>query len=242
MGVMWLWEWCSMVLRAGIVAALAALVLASALATGTSPALAGGQAGDFDLYVLSLSWSPDFCASHREDVTQCGADQHFGLVVHGLWPQFATPRQDPTSGKSTDWPANCPGTPASNAPAAAATVWPGPGLFRHEWQTHGTCSGLAIADYVDLTAQLRQRFQAPPALLPVDADRKVNAGELRAAILGANPDLTADGLALFCRKGRLAEIRLCLGRDGDHASIACPSTMSGEDNCPTNILVDGLSD
>jgi ribonuclease T2 len=231
--------WRSVVLQIGIAAALALIGSLSVCATA---ALAGGRPGDFDLYVLSLSWSPDYCASHREDVTQCGADQHFGLVVHGLWPQFATSRPDPVSGKSSNWPANCPGTPASKAPAEAATVWPGAGLFRHEWQTHGTCSGLTIDDYVDLTAQLRQRFQAPSALMPTDTDRKIQTDDLRAAILGANPGLATNGLSLFCRKGRLAEIRLCLGRDGDHAYGACPATMSGEDNCPGNILVDGLGD
>src|ERR1700754_489390 len=74
---------------------------------GASSAHAGDRPGDFDLYVLSLSWSPDYCASHRNDVTQCGADQHFGLVVHGLWPQFATSRVDADSGKPEDWPAHC---------------------------------------------------------------------------------------------------------------------------------------
>ncbi|WP_446699423.1 ribonuclease T2 family protein [Agrobacterium cavarae] len=43
----------------------------------------------FDFYVLSLSWSPAFCASDagRNSRQQCGADRKFGFVVHGLWPQ-----------------------------------------------------------------------------------------------------------------------------------------------------------
>jgi ribonuclease T2 len=214
----------------------------AAALTVASVAFAGDRPGDFDLYVLSLSWSPDYCASHRNDMTQCSADQHHGLVVHGLWPQFATSRPDPGSGKPSNWPAHCASPSGGNSPANPTTIWPSAALFRHEWQTHGTCSGLSPADYADLTGQMRQRVQIPQPLLPTETDRRVKTADLRDAILGANPGLPAPGLQLFCRKNRLAEIRLCLGRDGDHAYTTCPATMSAEDNCPANLLIEGLDD
>ena len=50
--------------------------------------------GDFDFYVLSLSWSPSFCEAARErgntgrsQQVQCGG-RPFSFVVHGLWPQY----------------------------------------------------------------------------------------------------------------------------------------------------------
>ena len=49
--------------------------------------------GEFDFYVLSLSWSPSFCeeASERgnegRSQAQCGG-RPFSFVVHGLWPQY----------------------------------------------------------------------------------------------------------------------------------------------------------
>src|SRR5262249_47194304 len=50
--------------------------------------------GQFDFYVLSLSWSPSFCASAAERSrsgaainAQCGA-RPYSFVVHGLWPQY----------------------------------------------------------------------------------------------------------------------------------------------------------
>src|SRR5437764_14449848 len=49
-------------------------------------ASASGQPGAFDYYVLSLSWSPDFCSTHA-DAPECGGVKKFGFVVHGLWPQ-----------------------------------------------------------------------------------------------------------------------------------------------------------
>ena len=45
--------------------------------------------GQFDYYVLSLSWSPSFCetATGNARRQQCGA-RPFSFVVHGLWPQY----------------------------------------------------------------------------------------------------------------------------------------------------------
>src|ERR1700716_4651822 len=49
--------------------------------------------GEFDFYVLSLSWSPSFCEAASErgsggrSQAQCG-ERPFSFVVHGLWPQY----------------------------------------------------------------------------------------------------------------------------------------------------------
>src|SRR3984893_16793421 len=70
---------------------------ASLLVVGVSAALSEGagqnEAGQFDFYVLSLSWSPSFCAAAAErgnargPSLQCGA-RPYSFVVHGLWPQY----------------------------------------------------------------------------------------------------------------------------------------------------------
>lgn len=46
-----------------------------------------GQAGEFDYYLLSLSWSPTFCLTHAGN-EQCKG-KGYGFVLHGLWPQYA---------------------------------------------------------------------------------------------------------------------------------------------------------
>src|SRR5579863_9400153 len=71
---------------------LVAACLACAAATSTWAEEARQNApGQFDFYVLSLSWSPSFCAaaadSYRSGGAQCGA-RPFSFVVHGLWPQY----------------------------------------------------------------------------------------------------------------------------------------------------------
>ena len=75
-------------------------ILRTAVAAIVAIALAGiavaqdrrqNQPGQFDFYVLSLSWSPSFCESAGERGTppreQCGA-RPYSFVVHGLWPQY----------------------------------------------------------------------------------------------------------------------------------------------------------
>ena len=70
---------------------LAALMLAAIAAAGTAAAQDQRQnaPGEFDYYVLSLSWSPSFCeaaaergSSGRSQQAQCG-ERPFSFVVHG---------------------------------------------------------------------------------------------------------------------------------------------------------------
>jgi ribonuclease T2 len=72
-------------------------VVAAVLTTAISAACAEGFGQDepsqFDFYVLSLSWSPSFCAAsaerdfERRPSLQCGG-RPYSFVVHGLWPQY----------------------------------------------------------------------------------------------------------------------------------------------------------
>src|ERR1700729_2986492 len=77
-------------------AIFAAFLLALAGMTGTASAQDRRQnePGKFDYYVLSLSWSPSFCAANAERPSarskpdpQCGP-RPYSFVVHGLWPQY----------------------------------------------------------------------------------------------------------------------------------------------------------
>src|SRR5579864_1709688 len=66
-------------------------------------------ASQFDYYLLSLSWAPNYCAGHPSDhSSECKPGGHVTFVLHGLWPQANTGAP----------PMSC--APAS--PVAAATV------------------------------------------------------------------------------------------------------------------------
>src|SRR6201989_1714691 len=74
------------------------LIALGLLATAASSAPAQDRRqntpGEFDFYVLSLSWSPSFCEaasdrgnSGRNQQIKCGG-RPCSLPVHGLWPQY----------------------------------------------------------------------------------------------------------------------------------------------------------
>ena len=196
-----------------LVARLAAaiLVLAGAVAT----VRAEDRAGDFDFYVLSLSWSPSYCEAEggaRDDL-QCSGSRPFSFVVHGLWPQY-----------DRGFPEYC--RPAGNdAPDrrdvdAMLDIMPAPGLVRHQWRKHGACSGLSVDDYFDLVRRAEKRVTVPPAFRRIDRHVMVEPSAVEAAFRAANRGLDADGVAVTCDGRRLREVRICLTADLEFT--ACP--------------------
>src|SRR5690242_3686329 len=74
---------------------------------------ATGQAGAFDYYVLSLSWSPEYC-HNKVNNEQCSGQRHFGFVVHGLWPQY----------RNGSWPEYCTSLRGPDNPARMLDIMP----------------------------------------------------------------------------------------------------------------------
>jgi ribonuclease T2 len=156
--------------------------------------------GDFDFYVLSLSWSPGFCENDgAQRRAQCAPGAGKGFVVHGLWPQY-----------ERGFPSDCDG-PVSLAHAEG--VFPDEGLARHEWRKHGRCSGRSPSDYFADVRRARESVTIPtPFAHPTDA-QTFSPLDIQRAFVAANPRLRPGMLAVTCRKGALAEVRLCFSRD-----------------------------
>src|SRR5580704_11502319 len=97
-----------------------------------------GETGVFDYYVLSLSWAPTYCLTHTDDGAECSG-KGYGLVLHGLWPQY----------ESGGYPERCDSQFQLSAEAASkgASIYPSERLMQHEWLEHGTCSGLDPLKY-----------------------------------------------------------------------------------------------
>src|SRR5689334_9915548 len=76
------------------VAASAAALLALTVIPGFAQAPRQNEPGQFDFYVLSLSWSPSFCDAVTERSAESAArqpecgDKPYAFVVRGLWPQY----------------------------------------------------------------------------------------------------------------------------------------------------------
>ncbi len=165
----------------------------------------GERAGEFDYYVLSLSWSPTWCALEGEARGSPQCDRPLGWVLHGLWPQY-----------ERGWPANCPTVhrnPSRTQTEAMADIMGTSGLAWYQWQKHGRCSGLAAEDYYRLARLAYERVNRPEVLRKLDRPVKLPASVIEEAFLQANPGLTADMLTITCKDGRIQEARLCLTRD-----------------------------
>lgn len=197
--------------------ALAALLMSGGPAS--AQARQGGAAGDFDFYVLALSWSPGFCASEdrASQRQQCAAGLRHTFVVHGLWPQYE--RGYPRACGARD--DSIPRDPSRRAMSLAAGIFPEQGLARHQWRMHGTCSGNSPETYFRDTARARSMVTVPQALQGLVTARRISPEAVERAFIAANPGLRPDMIATACAQGRLKEVRLCLKRD-----------LSGFTSCP----------
>ena len=168
--------------------------------------------GEFDYYVLALSWSPSYCAAAqarsrgaaRKADPQCGA-RPFAFVVHGLWPQY-----------EKGFPSYCQ-VPAPKLDHAiisgALDMMPSPNLVMHEWDRHGTCSGLSANAYFETVRKARAVVKIPPAYLDLAAPVSVSPDEVGEAFVKVNPGLTREDMAVACDKTRLTEVRVCVSKD-----------------------------
>lgn len=179
----------------------------------SSPVWAGGTPGEFDNYVLSLSWSPDHCAVHRNDKEQCG--KQLGFVLHGLWPQY-----------NKGYPGDCSDESLSAGMSAKYTMPNGPfpatRLARHEWEKHGTCSGLGQEGYLKLSQQAKDKVTIPHAWQQPEKPFRTTPDALQNEFARANRWLKPESVAVFCSAGGrfLKEVFVCLDKKGREA-IAC---------------------
>lgn len=182
----------------------------AALLLSALPALADGdRAGQFDYYVLSLSWSPTFCAlsGDAKGEDQCEPRHDHSFTLHGLWPQH-----------ETGWPADCRaarGDPSRAETRAMADIMGSGGLAWYEWKKHGRCSGLAPSDYFALSRQAYEGIVIPPVFRTLRKDVKLPASVVEDAFVDANPGLDRTMITVTCDAGRIEEARICLTKDLD---------------------------
>jgi ribonuclease T2 len=173
-----------------------------------------GEPGVFDYYLLSLSWSPTYCAEtgERRNDPQCTrTGRPYAFVLHGLWPQH-----------ERGWPSNCRSSDRGWVPRPVADrmldIMPSKRLVFHEYRTHGTCSGLGVDAYFDLARQLYERIKIPKRFVNLTDERMmVSPGEVIAEFVSVNPGLKPDMIVVQCGRtgNRLKEVRICLDKGGE---------------------------
>jgi ribonuclease T2 len=191
-------------------AALTGISLVGLAGTAAAQDRRQNAPGEFDFYVLSLSWSPSYCEeaaergnSGRSQQIQCA--RPYSFVVHGLWPQYErgfpnycqrpSPRLD------------------RNIMTSMLDLMPAPGLIFAEWDKHGTCSGLSARAYFETTRKARAAVKIPPEYLELSAEKTLAPAEIEEAFIKVNPGLSTSAISVVCGRKRLSEVRICMSKD-----------------------------
>jgi ribonuclease T2 len=231
----------------------------SATACTCATAGAGGVGGpnaapSFGLYLLALSWAPNFCLGHP-DKEECqnlaGTFASNHLTLHGLWPQYNDAQAQQ---RGCTYPAFCGQACACQRSGAPEQCFPnpsdlpvnistyGPGyvgdnyfLANHEWPKHGSCTGLDARTYFAEAVQALLALpgdQGTPAALANNVGGRVAVSELRSAFGASN------SVVLGCDNScNLTDVGVCLGADGlGHVTtpVPCPNNVTGS---PSNSCV-----
>lgn len=179
--------------------------LTALLALLATPAFAEDISGEFDYYVMSLSWSPNWCALEGDARNSPQCDRDFGWVLHGLWPQY-----------HRGYPSYCNTTerqPSRQMTSEMADIMGTSGLAWHQWKKHGVCSGLSATAYYALSREAYGTITRPEIFRRLEDTVKLPAEVVEQAFIEANPELEPDMITITCKDGHIQEARVCLSKD-----------------------------
>jgi ribonuclease T2 len=179
------------------------------------------ETGKFDYYLLALSWAPNYCAGHPTDhSSECRTGGHTAFVLHGLWPQSNAGRP----------PMSC-----SNAsPVATETVdhmlnfMPSRGLIQHEWQEHGTCSGLSAQEYFGQAEHAYKNLHVPDEYPKLNHEQQLSVHDLEKTFAEAN-HAPPEAFRVSCHAGELVSLEVCVDKNLQYQS--CTQSVR---ECPVN--------
>lgn len=152
--------------------------------------------------VLAYYWWPQEC--QRPDTAATPACKAgFGFKVHGLWPD----------GAGRTYPQFCRApTPLDMATVRANyCMTPSASLLQHEWAKHGTCNWASPAEYFGAAQRVAGTLTMPDAAALMVKSGGMTAGDLRTAVVAANPQVPRTALFVGTNnKQWLTELRVCL--------------------------------
>lgn len=182
-----------------------------------------GKTGQFDFYLFAQSWAPRFCCISPQ---KCAAEniQSSYVSPHGLWPAYFQ-----ADSNNRTYPAFCT---TSNHNSNHNS-----GREQHEWEKHGTCTGLNANQYFNEELNLSDKTSNVGDVLSSSSGDSVDVDELLAEYGGEK--FVAVKADRFCR---LEEITTCWekladGRVGnprecpDHVLASARNSAIMQNNC-----------
>lgn len=198
-----------------------------ALGAGPASAQNRGDAARFDYYVLSMSWSPQHCATNGgSSPRQCASHRRYGFVAHGLWPQY----------ERGGYPQFCRANagPSRDTVERIIDIMPSEGLIRHQWNKHGACSGLTASRYFEITEQAFSSIVLPEFYRRPTGTLSRSVAQVKAELTAANPRLPPTAISVSCSGQYLQEVRICLEKSLQPRACAPDVARS---NCRGNFIV-----
>jgi ribonuclease T2 len=153
----------------------------------------------FDFYLLTLSWSPQYCATDPSS-PECAA--HPGFVVHGLWPE----------NNNGTYPEDCSKAPGPADPSADTDILPTVALIKHEWTTHGTCSGMAADAYFNTIRKAFHEVIIPAEFQNLKTKTSLTPKAIIAQFAKSNPSFPASSVVVSCGNNVLTAVEVCLSK------------------------------
>jgi ribonuclease T2 len=194
-------------------------------------------------YLFNNFWQPTTC-SNSGDTTyqQCSinAKEYWknNSTIHGLWPEYS----------DGSYPSYCTNEPFDPLiikdvfQEKLNTLWPniistGKGdesyLWQHEWDKHGTCSGLSQRDYFSQILKAQVEY-VTPEFVKNNIGKETDSPKLFESYEGNKKVL------LLCENvNMLNEIRICLSqKDGFlNERIECPENIQNQSTCTQSTTI-----
>jgi len=164
----------------------------------------GNTNANFDYYLLSLSWAPNYCSSHPNDhSSECQPGNHKAFVLHGLWPQA----------ENGPPPRQCgPVRPVAHEVVDHMLEYmPSRGLVQHEWAEHGTCSGLSSRDYFAQAEQAFRNLHMPGDMESLNQQKDFAVEQLESRFAQSN-HAPREAFRISCYGGELVAVEACLDK------------------------------
>ncbi len=216
-----------------------------------------GTPGEFDYYLLSLSWSPTYCASREGNGGAGGGNDEQSGDERGYGGRSGGERRD--RGRRGDgeqqcsgvrpyafvlhglwpqyerkgWPEFCrigsrPWVPEDTIDRMM-DIMPSRRLVIHEYMKHGVCSGLDPRGYFDAARQAYRNIRIPDRFQDLSQPLTISPEDVRKAFLEANRQLPPDSVQVACSRRLLREVRICLTKD--MAPRACSQSEQNRPLC-----------
>jgi ribonuclease T2 len=159
-----------------------------------------GEPGKFDFYLMNLSWAPEFCAIQGTS-PECAA--HPGFILHGLWAQ----------NNDGSYPVFCSTEAGPAKPQENLDITPDLALLKHEWDKHGTCSGVGPQRFFAMEHQAFRSLKIPPQIEKIDHEISLTPLEILGDFYAVNPTFPQGSILLSCGKNRLTAVEACMSKD-----------------------------